>query len=302
MPIKMKSLHPDLKDVINKSAGAGPLESRGSNFEEWFVDGNIRSSGDGTSWDEAYKTVTEAIAASDDSIGLAVNRAWAKRSTIFCCGDWLEETLVRFPEKIDIVGVGSCDGFKGAGLTGTHVPVGGTFGTRWFNFNFRSEAGSDALITLASTCIANEFYDCRFHGSAELSGSSDEAIDATASNFLKIIGCDFTGAFDDNAVDIGAGKIDDLRFIGNTIMGASGGFVVSGTTTVTGSRLGLVAGNSIYTTGCAINDGADGTIVVSDNRVISATGDGASAYVITAAFAAGNIITANGVDVTRFAA
>jgi hypothetical protein len=265
----------------------------------YFVDGNrANSGGDGSSWDKAYKTLAPAIAASQANIALSSNRAWAKRNTIYAVGDWLEETLVAFPQKTDIIGVGSCDGFKGVGITGLHVPIGGTFGTRWFNTNFRS-VGTGTLITLASTCIANEFYNCMFHGNGSTSAAAI-GVDATASNFLKFFNCDFSGAFTGNAVDIGAGKIDDLRFIGNRIMGAAHGFVVTDTTTVTGSRLGLVANNHIRVTGKAIDDGADSTIVVTNNMVISATADGANAYVITAAFAAGNIITANGVDITRF--
>lgn len=73
----------------------------------YFVDANKSPAGDGSSWDEAFNTIAVGLAAADAQIGLSVNRAWARRNTVFYCGDYIEEALVLAAEKTDLIGVGS---------------------------------------------------------------------------------------------------------------------------------------------------------------------------------------------------
>ena len=74
----------------------------------FFVDANrANSGGDGKSWDTAYKTIAAGLAASHADISLSSNRAWAKRNTVYYCGDDISETLVLAAEKTDLIGVGS---------------------------------------------------------------------------------------------------------------------------------------------------------------------------------------------------
>ena len=73
----------------------------------FYVDANVTGSGKGTSWDEAYKTVAEGLAAADTDIGNSNLRAWAKRNTVYYCGDAISETLTLASEKTDLIGVGS---------------------------------------------------------------------------------------------------------------------------------------------------------------------------------------------------
>ena len=74
----------------------------------FFVDANrANSGGDGKSWDTAYKTIAAGLAASHADISLSSNRAWAKRNTVYYCGDAISETLVLAAEKTDLIGVGS---------------------------------------------------------------------------------------------------------------------------------------------------------------------------------------------------
>lgn len=85
--------------------GGGQQDISGNAF---FVDANVLTSGgDGKSWDTAYKTIAAGLAAADADIGLSSNRAWARRNTVYYCGDSISETLVLAAEKTDLVGVGS---------------------------------------------------------------------------------------------------------------------------------------------------------------------------------------------------
>jgi len=78
--------------------------------KQYFADANIRASGDGSTWDEAFSTITAALAASQANITLSANRAWAKRNTIFYCGDYITETLTTAAQQTDVIGVGSDTG------------------------------------------------------------------------------------------------------------------------------------------------------------------------------------------------
>ena len=91
----------------NTIHGPGNQDISGNAF---FVDTNVLASGRGRSWDEAYKTIAEGLAAADTDIGLSANRAWAKRNTVYYCGDSISETLVLAAEKTDLIGVGSDGG------------------------------------------------------------------------------------------------------------------------------------------------------------------------------------------------
>lgn len=74
----------------------------------FFVDANrANSGGDGESWDTAYKTIAVGLAASHAQISKSSNRAWAKRNTVYYCGDAISETLVLAAEKTDLIGVGT---------------------------------------------------------------------------------------------------------------------------------------------------------------------------------------------------
>lgn len=266
----------------------------------YFVDGNFGRDGEkGLSWDKPFKTLARALVISHANIGAGA-KGWAARNTIYVKGDWLVENLVLGCQKTDIIGVGSCDGFKGAGITGNHALATTTaVGTRWININFRPKTAAD-IFTLITITQAMEFHGCRFHGAAPEGIYAVSAIDATASNFLKVVDCDFTGDFSGDVIDLGPGAIDDLRIIRNTISGAANdGIIVTDTTTVTGGRKGVIADNLICVAGVTINDGADSTIYVMNNRCITDASDGSSAYVITDDHAINNMINANGTIVMK---
>jgi len=271
--------------TLREMVGAGVAEPMGV---QYYVDGNVSATGDG-SLNYPYSTLAEAIAASHAEIALSANRHWARRNTIWVCGDWLVEDLVAFPQKTDIIGCGSCDGYKGAGITGNHAPVGSCYGTRFYNIVFRPTAAAD-IVTLTSATGGCEFRGCEFQSHGTLVGVS--AIDTTASTWLKIIGCDFMGAFTGDVIDIGAGGVEGTRIVGNNIIGgANDGIVVTGATTAGGSRLGLIANNNIYVVACTINDGDDDTFIITGNNLVSDAATGSASLNVDTRFCANNWIT-----------
>ena len=257
---------------------------------DYYVDGNVSATGSGTI-DSPYSTFAEAVAASNTSIALTANRWWARRNRIFIMGDDLEEDIVLLPEKCDVIGLGSSDNYQKACIRGNHVPIGTKVGCRFFNVRFRPAASGD-LWTLASiTGWGLEFWNCIFDAHYE-AFTAPSAIDMTAAQYVKIMGCEFLGAFSGDVIDIGAGSIDGLRIIGNNILGgADNGIVATGTMTCVQGRNGLVADNYIQVADKVIDDGADGVLYCFNNVGVSAENAGASAYVITSGYGANNIIT-----------
>ena len=108
----------------------GPVFPNPYGAMDYFVDGNIVTSGNGLGWgpgegktskNKPFNTLSEAITASNLSIVASGNRWWARRNRIFACGDQeLTENLTIFPEKCDIIGVGF-DVFPFPRITGDHT-------------------------------------------------------------------------------------------------------------------------------------------------------------------------------------
>lgn len=259
----------------------------------YFVDGNSGNDGNnGSSWEDAFKTVAAAITASDTDIGRGSDR-WARRNTIFIAGDRFEEDLTTFPDKCDIIGVGSCDGFKRAIIRGTHAVTNGT-GTRLIGVGF--DASSAAAIVTLTGCSSVEFIGCEFNATG--SATATCAIDSTATIHLKIIDCEFFGAFSGDVIDIGAGAANGTRIVGNRIIGgADNGIVITGVATVTGSQRGLIADNYIDVADKVIDTQATSVFACINNICISGEALGAASYVIDLTYAAKNIITGNDISV-----
>lgn len=254
----------------------------------YFVDNNRGNDGnDGLSWVKAFKTLSRATVISDaqtSSGGVA-----ARRNTIFLSADRLVENITTLPSKCDVIGVGSTDGFKGGTLEGDQIVTSGT-GTRFYNMGF--EPGTSVDIFVVSSGVSSlEFHNCEFR--ADRGGATAiSAIDVTASIGFKLFGNLFRGAFSGDVIDIGAGAVNHMEIIGNKIVGgANDGIIVTGTTTITGGQIGIIKDNLIQVAGVTINDGADSTLIVAKNNLISAANDGASSYVITVGFAVDNSVT-----------
>ncbi|MDD3089189.1 MAG: hypothetical protein PHT95_04510 [Candidatus Omnitrophica bacterium] len=236
----------------------------------WFVDGNMGSDGNtGESWDKAFKTLAKAFAVSHADIADGSQKHWARRNTIYIAGDTFTETLAAFPQKTDVIGVGSYDGQTRAGITGHHAPVNSAIGTRFYNIHWKATATASPIITLASDSSGIEFYDCVFDG---VVGTVTTGITATASTFLTVKDCEFWGAFATSAISIGTGAMVYCKIEGNKIVGSAGtGIVANASTTV--AYGGFICNNFIQSTGVGIND-ASSKFWVYNNRVITAGAQG----------------------------
>jgi hypothetical protein len=289
-------------DFYNKETGSsimtftagGPVMPNPTGARDYYVDGNRSASGDGLSPDTAYATLAEAVAASDISIALTANRWWARRNRIFLMADVTTESLVKFPTKCDVIGIGSYDANDKPGLSGRHLPVGEAYGTRFFNVHFKALAHASPIITLTNASSGIKFIGCTFDGTL---GTMTIGIQATASPFMEVIDCDFVGTFVTSYITLGAGEAGRTRILENRMLGtAAKGIVVGGTATA--SWAPLIQGNLIYATGLTIDDDANIFFVV-NNRLITDVdidGDTAGGIDCKEEYASGNIVTGSGTE------
>jgi hypothetical protein len=224
----------------------------------YYVDNNYGADGNkGTSWKYALKTMAAAVALSEADIGRGADR-WARRNTIFYAADTETATLAAFPQKCDVIGVGSYDANTRAGITGNHAPVGtGCYGSRFINIKFNTVATASAGITLTSATSGCQFINCHFSGA---SATATYAIQATASPFMKVRGCLFTGAYATGYMTFGTG-VATGTIIEDSVMHGCAGLGISTVTGTTATDDGpfLIRNCHIQTTstGLCIDDEAD---------------------------------------------
>lgn len=273
---------------LNMRQGAEIIFPNPYGGQDYFVDGNRAASGDGTTWGQAYATLQEAIAASDVSIALTANRWWARRNRIFVCADALTANLVKFPTKCDVIGVGSYDGYTQPGIIGRHLPVGESYGTRFFNIHFKGIAHASAIITITSVSSGMQFHGCTFDATA---GTLTSAILCTASPFLQVVDCDFMGTFATSFISFGTGEAGRARILNNRMLGVAAKGIVCASG-MTASWMPLIDGNILKATGLTIDDDSD-LFFVTNNRLITDANIGTTTagYDFNLAFASGNILT-----------
>lgn len=250
---------------LDITPGANP-----SGAPDFYVDGNTTNGvQDGKSWATAYKTIAAAISASNTAMGLSMNRYWAKRARIFVCGDTLDETLVAFPNKCDVIGVGSYDANTMPGIKGHHAPVNtGNYGTRFINVKFNATATNTAIVTLVNSSSGIQFLGCEFDMTA---GTVNGAILSTASPFLKVIDCRMRGACDTACISIAAGEAGATLIQGNIITGgAAVGILINSSTTT--SWESIIKDNFIEAATITIDDNSDLFYVIGNDLISLAVG------------------------------
>lgn len=257
----------------------------------FYVDGNVTSSGDGKTWDTAFKTVAEGLAATHSYMTTSGNLAFAHRATLYVAGDDLDEDLTKFSEKTDVIGVGSDDGRKGPAILGNHVLEAASSdtyaGCRFINITFTPEA-SGPVVTIPSGQHGIEFQGCKF----EWAASSTTGILSTASNDLVVNGCRFikgsSTGFTTGAVVFGAGAAGQTT-ITNNYIDAAIGIVLNSSTTGEGF---LVQDNTFVVATLAFDDDADIGYLV-NNMIISAADNDTMGNIIDGddALMVGNIVT-----------
>ena len=287
-----RGVMPWMKGIV----GSGPLsvDSQGRMISmdvgrSFYVAGNFGDdTNDGSSWDKAFKTFAAAITANNADVA-ADKYGWATRNRIYISGDTFEETLVAFPNKCDVIGVGSYDANLMAGITGNHAPVNaGNYGTRFINVHLKGAAVAGPIITLASTTSGLALWECLLD--APVSGTTNTiGVQATASPFLQIVNNKFRGPFSASFVTFGAGEAGGSRIVGNEMLdGADNGIVVNASTTT--SWKSVIADNLIECADLTIDDNSD-LFVIKNNILISGENVGASSYDFNVALASLNYLT-----------
>lgn len=266
---------------------------------DYYVDGNRVTSGSGLSWDTAFKTLAEAITASNASIALSANRWWARRNRIFVLGDQeIDEDLTILPEKCDVIGVGS-DLYPMPRIIGNHTiaatrPTAGK-GTacRFIHCAFQDEDGTSDVFAIPAGCHGLQFLGCTFM--AKGAGSAGKALEITDCPHIRIKDCEF---------NVGAGAMANIFATAISIEGTTiYDFVIEncritatiGIAVANGTAMGsLIRNNVIRATGLTIDENSDDVQIV-DNRLISdaaSDGGGADAVIDCAlTLAVGNRIT-----------
>ena len=263
--------------------GDGNRDISGSTY---FVDNNSGNDGStGDSWEHAFKTLARAITISNADIARGSDR-WARRNTIYYAADTETADLVAFPNKCDVIGVGSYDANSKPGITGNHVPVNaGNYGGRFINVWFKAPADASAIVTLASTSSGIQFINCTFSATA----TTTIGIQATASPFLKVTGCRFEGAFDTSYITFGAGEAGGTEIVDNIMVDSAAAGIVINTST-TSSWASVIKNNFILATALVLDDDSNLFYIVG-NDIIELTDDYATALDVNAARCVGNNIT-----------
>jgi len=226
----------------------------------YFVDGNFGSDGNtGKSWDKPYKTLAYAFSVSHANIASGASR-WARRNTIYIAGDQFDEDLVAWPQKTDVIGVGSYDANIMPGIVGNHVPVNSAYGTRFINVKFTGTAAeASPIVTHTGVTAGATYLRCLFTAAA----STTSAILATACP-TKTYGCRFEGSFDTSYISLGAGQGQGTEIIGNRMFNAAAAGIIvdSGFTSATGS---VIQDNLIQAVGLCIDENSDLIYVVGND-------------------------------------
>jgi hypothetical protein len=236
--------------------------------KQFFVAGNYGSDGNpGDSWDASFKTLAAAIAANNANVA-ASSRGWAARNTMFISGDYFSENLVAFPNKCDVIGVGSYDANIMPGIVGNHAPVNaGNYGTRFINVMFKGPAVASPLVTLASSSSGIKFVKCLMDAHA----STTTGILSTAHPFLEVVGCRFQGAFATAYISMGAGEAGGTRIVGNEMVDAAAVGILINISTTTSWRA-VIKDNFIQAGTIVIDDNSDLFYVINNDLVSAAAG------------------------------
>jgi len=240
----------------------------------YYVDGNKSSAGNGTSWSSAYNTLSAAMAKSHADIAVESRRAWATRNTIFVIGDAITEDLTKLAQKTDVIGLGSYNQYKQAGVMGAHVIEAATtahyMGCRLINLHFRDDGAGGILFDIPINQNGIEFIGCDFQSNAtdtiglRLGGCHD----------TKITNCTFRTntsgvGFSTAAIQIlsGAGSLTNVNISGNQInAGAGVGIDWNETTSINC----WITNNYIHSTAAmGIDTDDEAGVMVYDNRILT---------------------------------
>lgn len=281
-------------DTINQELGMGEgFRARGTIY---YVDGNKSTAGTGTGgWDNAFNTLTAALAASHADMAVSSKRKWAGRNTIFCMGDALTEDLVLLAQKTDVIGVGNNNPYNKCGLKGNHdIPsTTATPSCRFYNFQFWGDETAELWDVDGQAGL--EFHDCLF----QANGTATVGLEASECSFLVVKNCEFgspdstIAIFSSSAIEIPDDTTapTNIHIIGNIIQ--SGAIGIDWDETVAANC--FITDNYIVSIGMPIDDEGDDVHVI-NNRMITAidTDTPGNGYDFNGKIASGNFLTGSG--------
>ena len=259
----------------------------------FYVDANRLNDGDGKTWKSAYNSLATGLAAAHTYMSTTTNRAWGHRATVYVCGDDIDETLTKFAEKTDVIGVGSTNQHPRPRLEGTHVLEATTedtyHGCRFFNIEFYADTAG-AMVTLPANQNGICFDNCVFNGNA----LATHGIVSTSNNDMKITNCTFLGGFTTACIKVSAGATSNVIIRDNMIQGQGIGIDFDCTTSTAIDCWAI--DNLIHTVGLPIDSESDTaflSLAVVGNRMITDvnTGTVTAGYDFVLGMANGNTIT-----------
>lgn len=281
-----------LNTDITLSGGSLGLRSGGTVY---YVDGNKSTAGNGTSWDDAFNTLSAAMAASHANIAVSSRRAWATRNTIYVRADGITEDLTTMAQKTDIIGVGSDDAFEKALITGTWIIPDTTsyLGCHFYNMLFQDDGAGGALFDI-DTQSGIEFHNCWFRPNA----TDTIGLQVEECQNIVVNNCFFgeqgtNGDFTASAIKV----VDDTDAVWNYRI--TNNIIYSDAIGIdwdeTGSEGNLIAHNFMYTVGIGIDEEGDKVFCIG-NRMVTAvdTGTYTAGFDFSEARAIDNIITGSG--------
>jgi hypothetical protein len=257
---------------------------------DYYVENNYGlDANDGLSWASPYKTLAKAIAVSNVYIALD-HHGWAARNRIFYRADEETADLAAFPNKCDVIGVGSDGQHPMAGILGNHAPVNVYTACRFYNIRFVTVAAG-IICSHISTSSGTEYIGCKFD--ADGAAHATQGILGTAHTYLKVVGCRFQGPFSTGYIGIGAGNASGLEIKENEMFdsAAEGIEIASNATSTPG---GIIRDNFVEATTVAIHDASNLFFVINNRLVTAAAGAFATSVIVNLAKAAGNIVTGAG--------
>lgn len=238
----------------------------------WFVDGNRTvDTGDGKSWATAFKMLSTALAASHADIAVSADRQWASRNVIYVMADAITEDLTKLAQKTDVVGVGSYNQYKKAGIIGDHIIEAATsahyMGCRIYNLQFRGDGGG-ILFDIPINQNGIEFINCDF----QQNGGETIGLRLGGCHDTKVTGCTFRPntsgvGFSTAAIQIleGAGTLTNVNITNNQIWTAGIGINWLETTTINC----WITNNYIRSAGMGIDSNDEAGLMVFDNRILT---------------------------------
>ena len=259
-------------DAIALSGGQLTTDTAGTIY---YVDGNkALDTGDGLTWATAKQLLSSAMALSHANIAVSARRQWAGRNRIYVKGDFITEDLTKGAQKTDVIGVGSLNQYKKAGIMGAHVIEAAAtahyMGMRWFNFQFRDDGAGGILFDIPIDQNGWEFHGCDF----QVNATDTIGLRLGGCHDTKIIGCTFRAntsgvGFSTAAIQVlqGAGALTNVNISGNQI--SSGGIGIDWNETANVNS--WITDNYFFTTGMGIDSEDVANLLVVGNRIKTMT-------------------------------